>query len=149
MVGLAAQDEDLFVLNKPARLAVQGGSKGERHLDGMLHLFAEEGAERPRLVSLVEGNLEVCTVALWSFSTLLNTQKGWRVGKTPFFYIDLWSADILQSHVARTTPNRQGRAPWPFIGGNYFTFSPRRAPSARAWSPSSSVHLPLLLITYP
>ena len=48
----AAQDEDLFVLNKPARLAVQGGSKGERHLDGMLHLFAEEGAERPRLVTL-------------------------------------------------------------------------------------------------
>ena len=43
------QDKDVIVLNKPAGLAVQGGSKTERHIDGMLDALSE-GGERPRLV---------------------------------------------------------------------------------------------------
>jgi len=43
------EDEDVLVLNKPAGLAVQGGSGTRRHLDGMLDLFARKG-ERPKLV---------------------------------------------------------------------------------------------------
>lgn len=43
------QDEDMLALNKPAGLAVQGGSKTERHLDGMLDGLAENGV-RPKLV---------------------------------------------------------------------------------------------------
>src|ERR1700741_4813418 len=30
------KDDDLIVINKPAGLAVQGGTKTDRHLDGML-----------------------------------------------------------------------------------------------------------------
>ena len=44
------RDSDVIVLNKPAGLAVQGGTKTERHLDALLPALAEEGADRPRLV---------------------------------------------------------------------------------------------------
>ena len=43
------QDDDLIVLDKPAGLAVQGGTKTTRHVDGMLDAFGS-GDERPRLV---------------------------------------------------------------------------------------------------
>jgi 23S rRNA pseudouridine955/2504/2580 synthase len=43
------EDAALLVLNKPAGLAVQGGTRTTRHLDGMLAALAA-GGERPRLV---------------------------------------------------------------------------------------------------
>jgi 23S rRNA pseudouridine955/2504/2580 synthase len=43
------EDGALLVLNKPAGLAVQGGTRTTRHLDGMLGALAA-GGERPRLV---------------------------------------------------------------------------------------------------
>lgn len=42
------QDDAVIVLNKPSGLAVQGGSKTERHLDGLLDALAV-GDERPKL----------------------------------------------------------------------------------------------------
>jgi 23S rRNA pseudouridine955/2504/2580 synthase len=44
------RDDDVIVLNKPAGLAVQGGTKTERHLDALLPALAREGEDRPRLV---------------------------------------------------------------------------------------------------
>jgi 23S rRNA pseudouridine955/2504/2580 synthase len=44
------RDKDVIVLNKPAGLAVQGGTKTERHVDGLLPGLMEEGDDRPRLV---------------------------------------------------------------------------------------------------
>ncbi len=43
------RDDQLMVIDKPAGLAVQGGSKTSRHLDGMLDAL-RFGGERPRLV---------------------------------------------------------------------------------------------------
>jgi 23S rRNA pseudouridine955/2504/2580 synthase len=43
------RDDHLLVIDKPAGLAVQGGSKTPRHLDGMLDAL-RFGGERPRLV---------------------------------------------------------------------------------------------------
>lgn len=43
-------DGTVIALNKPAGLAVQGGSGTARHIDGMLDALREEGGERPRLV---------------------------------------------------------------------------------------------------
>ncbi len=42
-------DEDILILDKPAGLAVQGGTKTRRHLDALLAGLAQ-GDERPRLV---------------------------------------------------------------------------------------------------
>ena len=44
------RDEAVIVLNKPAGLAVQGGTATERHLDGLLDGLRFGNAERPRLV---------------------------------------------------------------------------------------------------
>jgi 23S rRNA pseudouridine955/2504/2580 synthase len=44
------EDDNLFVLNKPEGLAVQGGTKTHRHIDGLLMGLAAELGERPRLV---------------------------------------------------------------------------------------------------
>ena len=44
------QDDDLLAINKPAGLAVQGGSKITRHLDGMLDALRFDSQERPKLV---------------------------------------------------------------------------------------------------
>lgn len=43
-------DADMIVIDKPAGLAVQGGSRTDRHLDGMLDALRFDGAERPKLV---------------------------------------------------------------------------------------------------
>ena len=44
------KDDDVIAINKPHGLAVQGGTKTERHLDGMLDFLQFDAAERPRLV---------------------------------------------------------------------------------------------------
>lgn len=43
-------DGDVIALNKPYGLAVQGGSKQERHIDGMLDALINKKGVRPRLV---------------------------------------------------------------------------------------------------
>jgi 23S rRNA pseudouridine955/2504/2580 synthase len=44
------RDPDVLVLDKPAGLAVQGGTGTERHLDALLDALRFEATERPRLV---------------------------------------------------------------------------------------------------
>lgn len=44
------RDRDVIAINKPPGLAVQGGTKTGRHLDGMLDALTFDGSERPRLV---------------------------------------------------------------------------------------------------
>ncbi len=71
--GLVIHEDDwLIAFDKPAGLAVQGGSKTTRHLDGLLEAFATDG-ERPRLAHrldrdtsgvLVVGKTPVATAAL-------------------------------------------------------------------------------------
>ncbi|MDX1486108.1 MAG: RluA family pseudouridine synthase [Alphaproteobacteria bacterium] len=44
------RDDDVIVIDKPAGLAVQGGTRVKRHLDGMLDALRFGARERPRLV---------------------------------------------------------------------------------------------------
>ncbi|MEA2820532.1 MAG: rRNA pseudouridine synthase, partial [Bradyrhizobium sp.] len=44
------EDDDVMVLNKPAGLAVQGGSGITRHVDQMLETMRDAKGQRPRLV---------------------------------------------------------------------------------------------------
>jgi len=47
---LLYEDPKVFVFNKPAGLAVQGGSGVTRHVDGMLEAWRNKKGEKPRLV---------------------------------------------------------------------------------------------------
>jgi len=48
--ALLYEDSDVYVFNKPAGLAVQGGSGVNRHIDGMLEAFRDRKGRKPRLV---------------------------------------------------------------------------------------------------
>lgn len=47
---LLYEDDDVFVFNKPAGLAVQGGSGLTRHVDAMLESLRDRKGQKPRLV---------------------------------------------------------------------------------------------------
>jgi len=51
---LLHEDEKVFVFNKPAGLAVQGGSGVNRHVDGMLEAMRNRKGEKPRLVHRID-----------------------------------------------------------------------------------------------
>lgn len=48
------EDKKVIVLNKPAGLAVQGGSGVTRHVDGMLEALRNSKGEKPRLVHRID-----------------------------------------------------------------------------------------------
>jgi 23S rRNA pseudouridine955/2504/2580 synthase len=53
-------DDDVMVLNKPAGLAVQGGSGTTRHIDGMLGVVRTKDGQRPRLVHRLDKDTAGC-----------------------------------------------------------------------------------------
>ena len=54
------EDDDVMVLNKPAGLAVQGGSGTVRHLDGLLGSIRSPDGQRPRLVHRLDKDTAGC-----------------------------------------------------------------------------------------
>jgi 23S rRNA pseudouridine955/2504/2580 synthase len=54
------EDADIMVLNKPAGLAVQGGSGLSRHVDGMLEVMRDAKGQRPRLVHRLDRETAGC-----------------------------------------------------------------------------------------
>lgn len=83
------KDDDVLVLNKPAGIAVQGGTKTDRHIDGMLDALRFDKEERPRLVHRLDketsGALvlartaKVATKLADSFSSRLARKIYWAV----------------------------------------------------------------------
>ncbi|MEE3627059.1 RluA family pseudouridine synthase [Nitrospirillum sp. BR 11752] len=56
------RDSDVIVLNKPAGLAVQGGTGQNKHLDAMLDVLTFDGKERPKLVHRLDKDTSGCLV---------------------------------------------------------------------------------------
>jgi 23S rRNA pseudouridine955/2504/2580 synthase len=54
------EDADVLVLNKPAGLAVQGGSGTTRHLDQMLEVMRDAKGQKPRLVHRLDKETSGC-----------------------------------------------------------------------------------------
>ncbi len=54
------EDDDVMVLNKPAGLAVQGGSGITRHVDQMLETLRDARGQRPRLVHRLDRETSGC-----------------------------------------------------------------------------------------
>jgi 23S rRNA pseudouridine955/2504/2580 synthase len=54
------EDDDVLVLNKPARLAVQGGSGTTRHIDQMLEAMRDAKGQKPRLVHRIDKETSGC-----------------------------------------------------------------------------------------
>ncbi len=56
------EDDDVMVLNKPAGLAVQGGSGLSRHVDKMLEALVDKRGNVPRLVHRIDRETSGCLV---------------------------------------------------------------------------------------
>ncbi|MGV8830963.1 MAG: RluA family pseudouridine synthase [Devosia sp.] len=56
------EDDDIYVLNKPHGLAVQGGTGMTRHLDGMLKSLPNKKGEPPRLVHRLDRDTSGCLI---------------------------------------------------------------------------------------
>lgn len=56
------EDDDVMVLNKPAGLAVQGGSGTTRHVDKMLEALTGKDGQKPRLVHRLDKDTAGCLV---------------------------------------------------------------------------------------
>ena len=54
------EDADVLVLNKPAGLAVQGGSGTTRHVDQMLEVMRDAKGQKPRLVHRLDKETSGC-----------------------------------------------------------------------------------------
>ncbi len=54
------EDADVLVLNKPAGLAVQGGSGMTRHVDQMLEVMRDAKGQKPRLVHRIDRETSGC-----------------------------------------------------------------------------------------
>jgi len=54
------EDDDVLVLNKPAGLAVQGGSGTTRHIDQMLEVMRDRKGQKPRLVHRIDKETAGC-----------------------------------------------------------------------------------------
>ncbi len=78
------EDDDILVLNKPFGLAVQGGAKTHRHVDGMLASLTRDG-EKPRLVHRLDqdtGGLLILAKSRIAAATLAKAFQGRDVVKT-------------------------------------------------------------------
>lgn len=63
IIGLILyEDDDIYVLNKPHGLAVQGGSGTVRHIDGMLRSLPNKKGEPPRLVHRLDRDTSGCLI---------------------------------------------------------------------------------------
>lgn len=79
------RDAQVIVLDKPAGLAVQGGSKMARHLDGMLDALAFDG-ERPRLVHRLDKDTSGTLLLARTASAAAALTRAFREGRVQKVY---------------------------------------------------------------
>ena len=80
------EDRKVFVFNKPAGLAVQGGSGVTRHVDGMLEAFRNQKGERPRLVHRLDRETSGVLVVARTRGAAVALTKSFRARETEKIY---------------------------------------------------------------
>ncbi|GIL01626.1 MAG: pseudouridine synthase [Alphaproteobacteria bacterium] len=97
---LLHEDDKVFVFNKPAGLAVQGGSGVSRHVDQMLEALRNRKGEKPRLVHRIDRDTSGILVVARTRGAAVALTKAFRERDTEKVY---WA-------VCRGVPSpRQGR----------------------------------------
>lgn len=79
------RDGHVIVIDKPAGLAVQGGSKTDRHLDGMLDALVFDG-ERPRLVHRLDKDTSGVLLLARSANAAALLTRAFRDGRVDKLY---------------------------------------------------------------
>ena len=80
------QDNSVIVLNKPPGLAVQGGSKTTRHIDGLLDCLQGDNPERPKLVHRLDKDTSGVLVIARSSAAAKSLTESFRNRRTSKIY---------------------------------------------------------------
>ncbi len=80
------QDNSVIVLNKPPGLAVQGGSKTMRHIDGLLDCLQGDNPERPKLVHRLDKDTSGVLVIARSSAAAKSLTESFRNRRTSKIY---------------------------------------------------------------
>jgi 23S rRNA pseudouridine955/2504/2580 synthase len=83
---LIHEDEKVFVFNKPAGLAVQGGSGITRHVDGMLEAWRSKKGEKPRLVHRLDRDTSGVLVVARTRLAAVRLTEAFRARETKKIY---------------------------------------------------------------
>jgi 23S rRNA pseudouridine955/2504/2580 synthase len=83
---LIYEDEKVFVFNKPAGLAVQGGSGVSRHVDKMLEAWRSKKGEKPRLVHRLDRDTSGILVVARTRGAAVSLTKAFRERDTQKHY---------------------------------------------------------------
>ena len=83
---LLHEDDRVFVFNKPAGLAVQGGSGVSRHVDGMLEAWRNKKGEKPRLVHRLDRDTSGVLVVARSRLAAMKLAEAFRARETKKTY---------------------------------------------------------------
>ena len=83
---LLYEDDKVFVFNKPAGLAVQGGSGVVRHLDDMLEAWRNKKGEKPRLVHRLDRDTAGVLVVARSRLAAMKLAEAFRARETTKTY---------------------------------------------------------------
>ncbi|MEM0898440.1 MAG: RluA family pseudouridine synthase [Pseudomonadota bacterium] len=94
------EDDRVMILNKPAGLAVQGGSGVARHVDGMLEALRNKRGEKPRLVHRLDRDTSGVLAVAKTRSAAQALAEAFRKRTTQKTY---WAI------VKGTPPKREGR----------------------------------------
>jgi 23S rRNA pseudouridine955/2504/2580 synthase len=96
------EDEDILVLNKPAGLATQGGSKTTRHLDGLLTAYGDQKHKRYRLVHRLDKDTSGVFVVAKTSDAATRLTEAFRQGVVKKIY---WAIVIGQPKPGQGTIN--------------------------------------------
>ncbi|WP_274427148.1 RluA family pseudouridine synthase [Chelativorans sp. YIM 93263] len=83
---LLYEDPKVFVFNKPAGLAVQGGSGVNRHVDGMLEAWRNRKGEKPRLVHRLDRETSGVLVVARTRQAAMRLAASFRARETKKIY---------------------------------------------------------------
>ncbi|WP_309086528.1 RluA family pseudouridine synthase [Chelativorans sp.] len=83
---LIHEDDKVFVFNKPAGLAVQGGSGVTRHVDDMLEAWRNKKGEKPRLVHRLDRDTSGVLVVARTRLAAMKLAEAFRARETKKIY---------------------------------------------------------------
>jgi len=92
------KDSEVLVLDKPAGMAVQGGTGQTKHLDAMLDLLAFEAGERPKLVHRLDKDTSGCLVLARSAGAAARLAAAFRTRDARKIY---WAVTVGVPHPHR------------------------------------------------
>jgi len=121
------EDSDLIALNKPPGLAVQGGSKTKRHIDGMVGSIARKGV-KPRLVHRLDKDTSGVLILAKSAEVARHITRAFQEHDIRKTY---WALTCPAPRDSRGTINAPiGKAPVRRDGGEMMMFDPTHGKKA-------------------